>query len=59
VHHAAILSETFALEIIASAPDVIGIKPQNSNISFQNKGGGPLNGGNKEQTRHIQPERKK
>jgi hypothetical protein len=59
VHHAAILSEIFTLVIIAIAPDVIGIKPNSSKMSFQNKGAGPLTGGNKAQTRHIQPERKK
>jgi hypothetical protein len=59
MHQAAIRSETFTVVIIASAPDVIGIKPNSSKMSFQNKGGGPLSGGNKAQTRHMQPERKK
>jgi hypothetical protein len=59
MHQAAIRSEKRFAVIIATAPDVTGIMPKKSNISFQNNGGGPLSGGNKEQVRHIQPERKK
>jgi len=59
MHQAAIRSEKSFDVIIERVPDVIGIKPNNNNILFKNKGGGPLNVGNKEQTRHIQPERKK